>query len=371
LLQPSDAIIRVRARDRRTGRNAILGIDLRTGRISEHWSAHGSISDLQPAGNGYLAIYEDYRTPPNLFEIAADLRTQRRVTDIAREVRQAAIGSVEFFETVVPQHDGTLSTVQTAILLPEGARRGDRLPAIVWLYPGIDLTARASQFGAPAIGDPAWLLTSRGYAVILTNVTIGPGERRGHVIDEIMDSLMPQVHRAADLGYVDINRLAIRGSSFGGFATAAVIARTNLFRAAIPSSAAYDLGGNFGEMNYVGGVARDRRIWLESGQPRLGQSPWDDPLRYIANSPYYLADRIRTPVLIIQGTADTVGAFESGKLFAALRRLDRPVELALYQGGGHSTAHFPLAQAVDQMARTITFLERHLGPGWSPAERDE
>jgi hypothetical protein len=48
-----------------------------------------------------------------------------------------------------------------------------------------------------------------------------------------------------------------------------------------------------------------------------------------------------------------------------LRRLNRPVELALYLGGGHTPAFWPTPQAVDRMARTIEFLRRHIGEGWS------
>jgi dipeptidyl aminopeptidase/acylaminoacyl peptidase len=365
LLQPGPATFRLFGTDKGTGENVILTFDWPTGETRVTWRARGRIHAIQPGVGGFVGIYEDFRTPANLFAFSPHLKKFERLTDIMPEARRAATGSTEMFETVIPQHDGSLRTVRTAVLLPEGARRGDRLPAVVWFYPGSDGTRSVNTFGAPLIGDPAYLFTSRGYAVVIANVAIGPGEERGHVIDEIMDSLMPQVHRAADLGYVDISRLALRGSSFGGFGTAAVVARTNLFRAAIPSSGVYDLAGGYGQVDYVRGGAIDGSIWSERGQPRLGQSPWADPLRYIENSPYYLADRIRTPMLILQGTDDFTGSRESGKLFAALRRLDRPVELALYGGGGHTPAHFPLTQAVDQMARTLDFLRRYIGEGWS------
>lgn len=69
---------------------------------------------------------------------------------------------------------------------------------------------------------------------------------------------------------------------------------------------------------------------------------------------------MRPPVLILQGTSDVYSFREGRKLFAALRRLGRPVELALFEGGGHVPAAWSPPQAVDQMARMIDFLERHL-----------
>lgn len=370
LLPAGPTAFRLLGRDKQTGEGVVLTFDWRSRETRVAWRGRGRFHELRAAGNNRLVgIYEDFRTPANLFAYSGALQNPVRLTDVSPELRAAASGEVELFETVIPRPDGALTSVRTAVLLPRGARRGDRLPAVVWFYPGSDLTSNLAQFGAPGVGDPAFLLTSRGYAVILANVAIGPGEQRGHVIDEIMDALMPQVHRAANLGFVDINRLAIRGHSFGGFGTMAVIARTNLFRAAIPSAGTYDLGGSYGEVNYIHGNAVDNSFWSESSQPRFGQPVWEDPLRYIQNSPYYLADRIRTPVLIIQGTDDFTGAREGGKLFAALRRLDRPVELALYEGGGHVPAYWPTAQAVDQIARTIEFLQRHIGPGWTEAQR--
>lgn len=370
LLQPSPTSFRLLGRNKQTGENVVLTFDWASGLTTESWRGRGRFHEFQAASNGQLlGIFEDFQTAPNIFRFPGDLSRADQVTDISPGSSDAASSTADTFETVISQHDGSLRTVRTAVLLPPGARRGDRLPAVVWFYPGEDLTSQLNRFGAAGVTDPAYLLTSRGYAIVLTNVAIGPGEQRGHVIDEIMDSLMPQVHRAADLGYVDINRLALRGHSFGGFGTLAVTARTNLFRGAIASSGVYDLGGSYGDADYVRGELIDRSNWSETSQPRLGQPIWDDPLRYIQNSPYYLADRIRTPILIIQGTEDFGGASESGKMFAALRRLNRPVELALYQGGGHVPAHWPLSQAVDQMARTIEFLGRHIGPGWSVRSR--
>ena len=55
--------------------------------------------------------------------------------------------------------------------------------------------------------------------------------------------LLPRVYRAAELGYVDLNRLAITGQSYGGYGTGSIITRTNIFRAAVPISGIFDLFG--------------------------------------------------------------------------------------------------------------------------------
>ena len=365
LWQSGPRVFLIEARDKVTGENVILSVDWQRGSIAETWRGRGQFRSLVPSRSGLVGIYQDFRTPPDIYALSSTMGERRRISEIEPGLERAATSEVELFDTVVPRHDGTLHTVRTAVLMPPGARRGDRVPAIIWFYPGSDVTAHLAEFGAPVMGDPAYLFTSRGYAIVLANVAIGPGEERGHVIDEIMDSLMPQVHRAADLGYVDIERLALRGQSFGAFATAAVTARTTLFRAAIPSSGPYDLGGAYGEVRFYRGEALDGMRWFETSQPRLGATLWEDPARYLANFPDYLADRIRTPMLILQGTEDSVGSREATKLYAALRRLNRPVELALYEGGGHAPSAWITPHAIDQAARTLEFLKRHLGEGWT------
>ncbi|MFC5345569.1 prolyl oligopeptidase family serine peptidase [Brevundimonas staleyi] len=350
--------IGVHALDRTSGAGAVVRFGVERPSEAVVWADEGVLESIQPVPGGLIGVYQDFATPADV-ALIRDGRRQRLST-AAPVLDTLRPGRVERFQTVVAGHDGGLLTVNTAVILPPGARPEAPPPAVVWFYPGNNSSQAANRYGAPVMGDLAHLFTARGYAVVLADMPMQPGGARGHMIDEIVDLLMPQVYRAADLGHVDIRRLALRGQSFGAIATAAVVARTNLFRAAIPSSGAYDLGGLFGQVEYLNGDISDHGIWLETSQPRLGAPLWDDPMRYIANSPYYLADRIRTPMLIIQGTEDFLGYREGGKLFAALRRLDREVELALYDGQGHSPPDWNAPQAADQALRILDFLDRHL-----------
>ncbi|WP_222990471.1 S9 family peptidase [Sphingomonas colocasiae] len=358
--QAGGSQLRVMARRKSDGVSAMLALDWSRGVSQPVWQAEARMTRIAPLRAGMIALYEDLRTPPDLKSFSLDMRTSRRLTRVEPGLDGASNVEIATFHTDIPRENGAMQTVRTAIIMPPGTPRNARLPAVIWFYPGSRSTDALQYFGAPDIGDPAYLFTRRGYAVVLADVPLGPGEQRGHVIDEIMDALMPQVYRAADLGYVDINRLALRGTSFGGFATAAVISRTNLFRAAIASSGRYDLAGGYAQPQYWGDRLIDPMGWFERSQPRLGQTLWDDPARFVANSPYFLADRIRTPLLIIQGSADPVGSFEAGKMFAALRRLGREAELAVYAGEGHQPSDWRPKLALDQVERTLDFMDRHL-----------
>jgi dipeptidyl aminopeptidase/acylaminoacyl peptidase len=97
--------------------------------------------------------------------------------------------------------------------------------------------------------------------------------------------------------------------------------------------------------------------WAESGQGAIGASLPARPEAYVENSPIYLADRIRTPVLLIEGDLDPAGG---DVLFGALYRLGREADLVTYAGEGH--VFVSPANLRDLHARILAWLDRYLGP---------
>jgi dipeptidyl aminopeptidase/acylaminoacyl peptidase len=184
-------------------------------------------------------------------------------------------------------------------------------------------------------------------------------------VEEPRDVIMPQVYRAAERGYVDIWRVAMTGQSYGGYGAAALISATNLFRAAVSVSGINDLAGLYGTLNQGG--AFDLVMWAEKSQGRMGWPPWSELRRYLENSPYYRADRIRTPLLILHGRDDTTIPVEDAeKMFSALRRLCRIAQLADYEHEGHTISDWELRRAKDATECMLDFLHRHFAMGRKP-----
>ena len=364
--QPDGESISVLVTERATGDKAILRYAPATDDSRVLWKARARLVNLTSGGSHDFIVgqYEDMRTPSNIFRFDADFSARERISHIDPRLDDVEIGTAEVFETTVPLHDGTLATVKTAVLLPPGATRGDRLPALVTMYPGSDITRRAADFGGGSVFTvPNLVFTSRGYAVVLCDLTLGPNEQAGNPIRDMVDVLLPQVYRAAELGYVDLNRLAITGQSYGGYGTGSIITRTNVFRAAVPISGIFDLFGTYGRIDVDGGGFF--LAWSEGGQARMGTHPWADVRRYLDNSPYYNADKIATPVLIVHGTED-MAYHDAGKLFSALRRLGKPAQLASYLDQGHVISSWRRSSAIDAARRMVEFYRRHLG---DPAPR--
>lgn len=355
--QPEPNTVSYLVRNIASGEVSMMKHDFATDANVSLWSGRARIRSLRPAADGIMLFgaYEDLSTPPDVFRFAADFSTKKRISRLAPELDRVAPPRLEMFNTRVPLHDHTFMTVRTAVLLPPDFRPDQPPPAIVTFYPDNDASTQIDSFGGGnRAGIPAWVFTSRGYAVLYPHVKTGPGGRPGNVVDEMIDSLLPQVYRAGEKGLVDITRLALHGNSFGGYATAAIVSQTNLFRAGIPTNGIYDL------VSHTYGRAPDGSVaWTENRQPRLGAPLWSAPQKYLAASPVYVADKIKTPLLLLQGGEDILKA-QSEEFFTALRRLDKPAQLAIYAGGGHWLSAWPRQQAVDATERVLEFLGRHL-----------
>jgi dipeptidyl aminopeptidase/acylaminoacyl peptidase len=230
----------------------------------------------------------------------------------------------------------------------------------MFLYAGDTGSHFAAEFagGAPS-GLPVAPLPARGYAVLLAEAPIGPEGQAGNPVEELTQVVVPQVHHAAQLRYIDFDRVAVAGHSYGGYGAAAIISRTDLFRAAVAISGMYDLAGGYGWSDFD---KMPSRFWLyETGQGLMGTHPWAASQRYLANSPYYQADRIHTPLLLLHGAKDIVCPVEdAGRMFNALKRLGGTAVLAVYKGEGHQPTQWSRPNVIDALQRRIEFLDSHL-----------
>src|SRR5258708_16607757 len=112
--------------------------------------------------------------------MGADSPPCGRVRRVDRRRGGGEVGPAETFETVVRLHGGRRKSVRTAVLLPPGAKKGDRLPAIVECYGGSDSSRSIRKYGGGHVCSiPAPVFTTRGYAVLLPDTPLGPEGRPG------------------------------------------------------------------------------------------------------------------------------------------------------------------------------------------------
>ncbi len=229
------------------------------------------------------------------------------------------------------------------ILLPPGHRPGERHPLVVEVYPG---TVQGSS--------PDWLtginnahafnlqvLAAGGYAVLQPSMPLGPHGEASDPLLDLPNGVLPAVERTVELGVADPDRVFLLGHSYGGYGVYGLVTRTNRFRAAVALAGFADLAGLYGMFEAWQRYADDAHedlflpALLEAGQGRMGSAPWRDSGRYVRNSPIYYADRVRTPLLIVQGDMDYITMQQGEEFYTALYRQGKRAEFVRYWGEGH------------------------------------
>jgi dipeptidyl aminopeptidase/acylaminoacyl peptidase len=184
-------------------------------------------------------------------------------------------------------------------------------------------------------------LVGAGYAVLSPSLPLSgnaePAAGLGARVSAIVDAAAAQ-----HPGAFDVTRLALWGHSFGGYGTAAIIAQTDRFRAAVDMAGPIDLFSMWGTFQAPERIDPSEGLavsgttgWTEDAQGAMGAPPWRDPARYLRNSPLFQADHIHTPLLIMVGDQDHIPMSQGEEMFSALYRQDRDAMLLTYWGEAH------------------------------------
>jgi dipeptidyl aminopeptidase/acylaminoacyl peptidase len=134
--------------------------------------------------------------------------------------------------------------------------------------------------------------------------------------------------------WVNSKRLGLMGASWGGYETNYLITHTKLFSAAMSCAGPSDFVGDYGSLRSMDMSCQPLyEVW----QSRIGKTIWERPDLYIKNSPIFGADKVTTPVLLVNNKGDKSVSFIQGvELFTALRRLHKKAWLLQYDGEGHA-----------------------------------
>jgi dipeptidyl aminopeptidase/acylaminoacyl peptidase len=219
------------------------------------------------------------------------------------------------------------------LYLPPDYKPGTRLPTVVWAYP-IEFTdaSTASQVGgstqrATSIVGPSHLFfLLEGYAVLddATMPIVGSPETVNNTyIEQLTMSAKAAIDKATELGVTDPDRVGVGGHSYGAFMTANLLAHTDLFRAGIARSGAYN------------------RTLTPFGFQNEQRTLWEAPELYLKVSPFMYASKINEPLLMIHGEADdNTGTFpiQSERMYQALKGHGATVRLVMLPHEAHGYA---------------------------------
>ena len=261
-------------------------------------------------GSKFITHHETPTDPPNYFLRTNGGDTPRALSHYADPTPQ--LRNIQKQIVTYTRADGV--PLSMTVYLPLDYQEGQRYPAVVWAYPREYTNA---QVAGEVEGSPnrfteftglssLWFLLD-GYVVLdgPTMPVIGPPRTANDTyVEQIVSSAKAAIDKAADMGIVDPNRVGVGGHSYGAFMTANLLAHSDLFRAGIARSGAYN------------------RTLTPFGFQNERRSFWDASDIYFKMSPFMFANKIHAPILLIHGMADdNSGTFpiQSERMYMALK----------------------------------------------------
>jgi dipeptidyl aminopeptidase/acylaminoacyl peptidase len=289
-------------------------MNIKTLETQEIFRSQGESYELVPDllssdGSKFLTRYESLTEPPNYYIRTKDGGRQAftNYPDPAPQLRKIKKELVKY-----KRADG--QDLSFTLYLPPDYKPGERRPAMVWAYPleftGADVAGQVSGSSyrfTTIIGPSHLFFLLQGY-VILNDASIpivgDPETVNNTYVEQLVSSAQAAVDKAAAMGVIDPDRVGVAGHSYGAFMTANLLAHSDIFRAGIARSGAYNR-----TLTPFGFQSERRTIWQAAET-------------YIKMSPFMNAHKLKEPILLIHGEADNnSGTFpiQSERMYAALK----------------------------------------------------
>jgi dipeptidyl aminopeptidase/acylaminoacyl peptidase len=235
-------------------------------------------------------------------------------------------------EVITYKRDDGLELTGT-LYLPVGydIQKKEKMPMILWAYPrefkdknsASQNTQNPNEFTYPYWGSPIYWVT-RGYVVLddASFPIIGEGDEQPN--DTFRSQLVANAKAAIDavdaMGYIDTERVAVGGHSYGAFMVANLLSHSDLFAAGIARSGAYN------------------RTLTPFGFQSEERNYWEAPEVYYTMSPFMHSEKMKTPLLLVHGEADNNSGtypMQSERYFNALKGLGATVRLVMLPKESH------------------------------------
>jgi len=216
---------------------------------------------------------------------------------------------------------------------PDGFDPHKKYPMLVYFYERFSDLYHEMPFTVPAPNTSPTLVryVSNGYVVFVPDVAY----RVGHPGESALDCILPGVDSIVARGFVDPARIGIAGHSWAAYQIAYVLTRTNRFRAAEAGAAVANMTSAYGGIRLESGNVRESQY--ETGQSRIGATPWDRTDLYIENSALFHIRNVNTPYMTIANELDGAVPQSQGiEFFTALRRLRKEAYLFSFDGEDHN-----------------------------------
>lgn len=275
-----------------------------------------------------LATQQDCIEFPDLWTTNTSLQNLKKITDANPQQAQYNWYTSE----LVTWRSGDGTPLQGILIKPENFDYRKKYPMITYFYDRSSDTLfnyRAPAPSASVINIP--LFASNEYVIFIPDIPY----KIGYPGESAVSAIVSGVNSVLERGYVDPKRVGIQGQSWGGYQVSYLITETDMFAAAEAGAPVSNMISAYGGIRYGSGLVR--QFQYERQQSRIGGTPWNSFLRYVENSPIFFADKVKTPLMIMHNDRDgAVPYTQSIEFFTALRRLNKPVWMVVYNEEDHN-----------------------------------
>ncbi|MCC7398353.1 MAG: prolyl oligopeptidase family serine peptidase [Planctomycetes bacterium] len=263
---------------------------------------------------------------PDLWVANADFSGMKKLSNANPQQQDHRWGKAELVQWI----DGNGQPRQGILIKPDGFDPKQKYPMMVYFYERMTQGLHNYRAPAPGTSPNASYYVSNGYLWFEPDVVY----QVGYPGESCVKCVVSGVQHLIAQGFVDEQAIGAAGHSWGGYQTAFLITRTNIFAAVESGAPVSNMISAYGGIRYESGASR--QFQYEQTQSRIGGTPWQYPLRYMENSPIYFADKVATPILIMANDQDGAVPWTQGiEYFTALRRLGKEAYLFNYNGEAH------------------------------------
>jgi dipeptidyl aminopeptidase/acylaminoacyl peptidase len=304
---------------------------------------------MSPDGKSLLFLRESINTPAELYRMDTDGKNLRQLTRInADRVAQLEMNPKEDF-----WFDGAGGTnIHGWIVKPPAFDAKKKYP-LVYLIHGGPQSQWGDQFH---YRWNAQMFASRGYVVAMVNPrgSTGYGQKFTDEISrdwggKVYEDLMKGVdYILKTYSFVDGNRMAAAGASYGGYMISWIAGHTDRFRCLINHAGVFNPWSMYGTTE---------ELWFVEWE--FGGTPYQNPELYNTWSPLLHAHKFKTPMLVVHGQQDfRVDVSEGFQVFTALQRQGVKSKMLYFPDEGHWV--LKPANAELWYATVLEWLDEHL-----------
>ncbi|PKP47995.1 MAG: hypothetical protein CVT92_16495 [Bacteroidetes bacterium HGW-Bacteroidetes-1] len=339
--------------DRRTKQSGFAKLDLKSGRTSISILEKARLSGLVKALSSDTFLYrkETFQNYPDLYISGEDMSKSNRISEANPQQADYCWGSVQLVDWKSFSGD----SLQGLLYFPANFSADSSYPMLVYFYErhSNDLYRHFSPKPSRSVINITEY-TSRGYFVFTPDIIYSTAQPGQSAYNAVMSGTQSMMERFSQ---IDGKRIGLQGQSWGGYQIAWLITRTNLFKAAMAGAPVSNMTSAYGGIRWESGVSRASQY--EVGQSRIGGTLWSNLNDFIENSPLFYADRVQTPLLIMHNDADgAVPWYQGIEYFSALRRLNKPVWMLVYNNAPHNLTR--RADSEDLTIRMQQFFDHYL-----------